>query len=95
METVFYGVQRVRVLDLRGEECPIPITKAVRTFAGMGVGEEITILLTSRSCAEAIKNLFESVPSMVRIEMSVEGNVIKLVLKKLGSESPKPSDVSC
>ena len=85
----------MRILDLRGEECPIPITKVVRAFAGMEIGEEITILLTSKSCAEAIKNLFESVPSMVRIEMSVEGDVIKLVLKKLGSESPKPSDVSC
>lgn len=85
----------MRVLDLRGEECPTPITKVVRAFAGMEIGEKITILLTSKSCAEAIKNLFESVPSIVRIEMSIEDGVIRLVLKKLGGESPKPSDVSC
>ncbi len=85
----------MKVLDLRGEECPTPITKVVRAFAEIGVGEELVAILTSRECAEALKTLFEG-SSVAGIELTEEGGTIRLRIKKLsGSEAPKPSDVTC
>ncbi len=86
---------RTRVLDLRGEECPTPITRVVRVFAEISAGEELVAILTSRECAEALKTLFSG-STIASIELVDEGSTIKLRIRKLSeNRAPRPSDVTC
>ncbi len=49
----------MRVLDLRGQECPKPVLRALRALATTAE-KLLVILVDSRSCAETIKYMVES-----------------------------------
>ncbi len=53
------GLSRGRVIDLRGQECPKPVLRTLRTIA-VSSEREYLVLVDSRDCVDTIKDLVES-----------------------------------
>lgn len=48
------------VIDLRGQECPVPVLRAVRVLSRLPPGGSVVFLTDSEECAETIKYLVKS-----------------------------------
>jgi len=48
------------LLDLRNEECPSPVVKTVRALTKARKGAKFIVLITSKDCAEMLKQAIEA-----------------------------------
>lgn len=71
----------MKILDLRGEECPGPLVKTIRELSKACKGEELVLLTTSRMCVDMIRESVEAF-GIGSIDVAEKDGYYEIVLKK-------------
>ena len=67
-------------LDVRGEDCPSPLTKVARVLAELDKSDELIILVDSDECLQLIRELAETL-SVNTIHVAKEEDYWKIKVK--------------
>jgi len=69
-----------RVLDFRGEPCPGPLVKTIRTLSSMKEGEELIVITDIEECMKTIREAVELL-DVESIEVVEENRCWKIIIK--------------
>lgn len=72
-------MNKVKILDLRGLFCPLPLVATIKEVSNMKSEEIVEILITDRSSCDSISEWAER--NGHEIQVKYMNNYIKLVLK--------------
>jgi len=70
------------VVDARGHNCPIPVLKARREIAKIGIGEELTILATDPASVIDFKHFCDTTGNEL-VDWSQVNGVFTYVIRKM------------
>lgn len=72
----------LKVVDLRGQECPTPVIRVLREFMALGEGGEIVALIDSEPCVEQIKAFLGHLPD-AEVDAIRESGYYRLRVRRL------------
>ena len=71
-----------RVLDLRGEDCPGPLVKAIREASKTPIGGSIQVLTDSDRCVELLKDMVSDL-GLGKVTVDDKGDYKVVVIQRL------------
>ncbi|MET1159782.1 MAG: sulfurtransferase TusA family protein [Thermoprotei archaeon] len=69
-----------KILDFRGEPCPGPLIRTIRTISSMKKGEVLVVLTDIEECMKSIRDSVELLEP-ANIEVSRESGYWKIIIK--------------
>lgn len=71
-----------RVIDMRGEDCPGPLVKAIREAAKAPVGSVIQVLTDSERCVDLLKDMVSDL-GLGKVSVDDKGDYMVVTIRRL------------